>query len=442
MKTKTLLLTISLFLITNIFAQKGTIELTFTAIDDTIYQQLDSVKIINRSLYGIDTVLYYPDTVITLTWFTGMNESMEANENFQVFQNYPNPVIDQTTISMFIPEKDIVQMIITDVLGRTIHKSEKLLENGHHSFKFEPGEGNLFFFTAHWNGKNSSIKIINNDPHNSNSSALTYMGRDNSDIQLKTGKSVLDFVFYPGNTLLYVGYAGDLESGITNIPEDDMIINFQFAYDIPCPGLPEISYEGQVYPTIQIFSQCWLRMNLSVGTIISSTVEMTDNDTIEKYCPENNPTLCDSWQGALYQWDEIMHYNNNSVQGICPPGWHIPTDLEFKIVEGAADSQYRIGNLEWDVADSLRGFDAGKNLKSTLSWSWLNGTDLLGFWGLPKGYRHPNGTMIEAGWFGCFWTRTVYGNDAWGRVLYWDNDVVGRLGYYAENGFAVRCIMD
>ncbi len=52
----------------------------------------------------------------------------------------------------------------------------------------------------------------------------------------------------------------------------------------------------------------------------------------------------------LYQWEEMMQYTTQQgAQGICPPGWHLPTDEEWKVLEGAVDSQYGIGDPEWDI---------------------------------------------------------------------------------------------
>ena len=139
------------------------------------------------------------------------------------------------------------------------------------------------------------------------------------------------------------------ESGILDNPESNETYTFQFATNIPCKGTPTVTYEGQVYNTIQIFNQCWLKVNLNVGTMIPGTEEMTDNGIIEKYCYNNEPDSCTKY-GGLYQWNEMMQYvTQQGTQGICPPDWHLPTDEEWKVLEGAVDSQYGIGDYTWDV---------------------------------------------------------------------------------------------
>ena len=171
----------------------------------------------------------------------------------------------------------------------------------------------------------------------------------------------------------------------------------------PCPGIPTVTYEGQVYNTVLIGEQCWLKENLNVGTMINGTEEMTNNGIIEKYCYDNDPVNCDEY-GGLYQWNEMMEYTTTpGVQGICPAGWHIPTDDEIKILEGTVDSQYPVGDPIWDY-EGFRGFDAGLNLKSTSGWyNNGNGIDLFGFTALPGGNRDNYGGFDSLSYNTYFW---------------------------------------
>ena len=69
--------------------------------------------------------------------------------------------------------------------------------------------------------------------------------------------------------------------------------------------------------------------NLNVGTRINGSGSQTNNSTIEKYCYDDNEANCTTY-GGLYQWDESMQYSTMpGVQGICPTGWHLPTDAEW-----------------------------------------------------------------------------------------------------------------
>ncbi len=213
---------------------------------------------------------------------------------------------------------------------------------------------------------------------------------------------------------------------------------------LPCGCVAPVDYEGHIYPTVQVGSQCWLRENMNVGTMITVNTGghlQTNNGVIEKYCYDNLPVNCDTY-GGLYEWTEAMQYvTDNGARGVCPPGWHIPGDEEWKVLEGTVDSQYPVGDPEWNRT-GMRGSDAGTNLKTTTGWQDQgNGTDLFGFSGLPAGHRYDNG-FYEMGSYGQFWTSTpVQYYVSWHRYLTYYFDGVFRTEYVGgDNGFSVRCI--
>ncbi len=199
--------------------------------------------------------------------------------------------------------------------------------------------------------------------------------------------------------------------------------------------------DGKVYGTVLIGSQCWMKENLNIGTRIDGANDQTDNGTIEKYCYDDDENNCDVY-GGLYQWDEMMQYvTTEGVQGICPTGWHIPTDEEWKILEGNADTQYGVGDPEWD-GTSYRGYDAGKRLKTTTGWHQNSGTNAVGFSALPGGYRYTDGGFYLLGDECHWWSATAYGSSgAWFRNLSYDNAKVLRY-HFSVLGYSVRCLRD
>ncbi len=86
-------------------------------------------------------------------------------------------------------------------------------------------------------------------------------------------------------------------------------------------GAPD--YDTCTYNTVQLGTQCWLRKNINVGSIINSSALPTNNSTLEKYCYNNDSATCQS-EGALYEWNEAVNYDGSNRQGICPNGWHMP----------------------------------------------------------------------------------------------------------------------
>ncbi|MCD4725293.1 MAG: hypothetical protein K8R63_10680 [Bacteroidales bacterium] len=443
MKSKLLVTIVLLILSYIISAQNPYLVLTYTAEDNGAYIQLDSIKVMNRT-QDCDTVLYWPDTVLVLGSSFGIQEPIVTQDGLQVFQNYPNPVVDRTIVKIFIPEKGLVNIMITDVFGRVLHRSEMVLEQGYHSFRYTPGNSGISFFTASIQDWTSSIRVLSTNSYTSRAS-LEYIGSAKSKNQAKAKRVMQNFSFSFGDTLLYIGYSDTLESGILQAPITHDTSTFQFAYNIPCPGTPTITYEGQVYNTVQIFSQCWLKENLNVGEMVLGTMEQSDNGTIEKYCYNNKPDSCMKY-GGLYHWAEMMQYiTQQGTQGICPPGWHLPTDEEWKVLEGAVDSQYGIGDPVWDNYH-YRGYDAGTNLKVTSGWrNNGNGTDLFGFSGLPGGGRYTNGYFyyVGIGGYGLWWTSTEdYYYSALYRSLNYVYPEVSRYFHYEVYGFSVRCLRD
>ncbi len=217
-----------------------------------------------------------------------------------------------------------------------------------------------------------------------------------------------------------------------------------------CGGTLVDSRDGKTYATVLIGTQCWMAENLNIGIRINSTqggYQQQNNGTIEKYCYANNEANCDIY-GGLYEWPEAMQYvTTEGAQGICPVGWHIPTDNEWKILEGTVDSQYPVGDPEWD-GTGWRGLDAGGNLKEegTSHWNSPNtgATNSSGFTGLPGGYRSRySGSFGHLGYYGYFWSSSQ--NDAfiaWLRYLVYNSAYVYRHYYFKEYGFSVRCLKD
>jgi len=203
-----------------------------------------------------------------------------------------------------------------------------------------------------------------------------------------------------------------------------------------------IFYEGENYATIQIGNQCWFKRNLNNGSRIDGINSMTNNGIVEKYCYYNLESNC-SIYGGLYQWDEMMNYEAlEGAQGICPNGWHIPTDNEWKILEGYVDSQYDIGDPIWNNID-WRGYDAGYHLKSASGWNNNgNGDNLYGFSALPGGDRYDNqGGFYDIGDRGYFWTSTsINSSIAWKHEIATWYNTSNRQETPKYKGRSVRCI--
>lgn len=105
----------------------------------------------------------------------------------------------------------------------------------------------------------------------------------------------------------------------------------------PCPGTLADVRDGKTYATFLAgsgsFAKCWMAENLNYGVFSDANLPQTDNCLIEKYCLNNISAQCTT-TGGYYQWQEVMNYNaSESAQGICPPGWHVPSQQEWTELE-------------------------------------------------------------------------------------------------------------
>lgn len=189
----------------------------------------------------------------------------------------------------------------------------------------------------------------------------------------------------------------------------------------------DVLYNGKSYPTIWIGTQCWLKKNLDVGVLINGASESSNNSIIEKYCYDNKEMNC-SLFGGLYQWDEAMQYSTTEgAQGICPKGWHIPTDAEQNTLDQYLSDTTCDANRsgKWDCAN------AGAKLK-------FGGSS--GFYVILAGVRLPNGHFDTLNSLATFWSSSINGTAAWYRYLYIGLPSINRFSYSNNSGFSIRCL--
>ncbi|MBN2175374.1 MAG: hypothetical protein JW731_14665 [Bacteroidales bacterium] len=209
-----------------------------------------------------------------------------------------------------------------------------------------------------------------------------------------------------------------------------------------CGNLLYDTRNGQSYPTVAIGDQCWMAKNLNYGTMVDLSTDQTDDGVVEKYCIENLESNCDIY-GANYQWGEVMLYTiDEGTQGICPEGWHIPTDMEWCELENFVDSD----TIDC-YSEGFRGTDAGGHLKDTTNlWTDPNtgATNLFGFNALPGGYYNYCDYQIEdEGLSGQFFTSSLTGPDnPWSRMVQNDLSTIRRKHLSGEFGKNLRCIND
>lgn len=222
----------------------------------------------------------------------------------------------------------------------------------------------------------------------------------------------------------------------------------------PCVGAPTVSdNDGNIYPTVQIGSQCWMAANLRCtsypgGGNISYGGTAASSTTGYYYYVNGNSSLTSTY-GLLYNWAAATNgaassYSDPSgVQGICPSGWHLPSYAEYQNLHDYLESI--------DAYQCERPSYISAALASNSGWaSWsVNcvpgnnpaNNNASGFNAFPTG-KFNAGSYEEFSEESYLWTATKYSANASAqRIDYmtWEPFV---LSYSDQNGCAVRCVRD
>ena len=220
--------------------------------------------------------------------------------------------------------------------------------------------------------------------------------------------------------------------------------------------------DGNKYDAVIIGNQVWMASNLRTTRYADGTViplgETTSKTAPYRYAPgtyesnEENMINVPTY-GYLYNWAAVMHgtefseANTSGVQGICPNGWHVPSDAEWTQFENEVGRQ---SDFQCDGSSSR----IAKALASNTGWESSSYTcavgnnqssnNATGFSAFPAGSY--GGAYYDFDGFGSMaliWSSTeTNSDDAWLRGLYYGSVDVGRCTYDKYNGFSVRCVRD
>jgi uncharacterized protein (TIGR02145 family) len=202
--------------------------------------------------------------------------------------------------------------------------------------------------------------------------------------------------------------------------------------------------DGKSYATVQLGDQCWMAESLNYGTMIMGNQAMADNGIVEKYCYNNDEANCAIY-GALYQWDEMMQYTTTpGAQGICPEGWHVPTDAEWTALTTYVSSQpeYLCSNNANYIAKALASTTFWYNASTSCSIGrFPANNNATGFTGLPAGFRAANGSFNNLWGSLDFWSSTEQlSTTAMRRYLYFSYRDVAANPTEKTKGASVRCV--
>lgn len=438
-----------------LWAQSTT--LTFTALDQrNAFVALEKVVITDVTQNWQDTI-YYPDTVYVME--TVGIDDYDGNLPFALSQNVPNPFAGTTDLTLQMPASGKVFVEVNDLYGRKITSFNSMMPAGKHTLRVQLTTPQTYILTARSGKDRASIKMVNTG--NTGINRIQYSGAGQFSplsAPLKSVKSNGKYIFHKGDSMIYVGYAKIdgveyLSKPIrqTQKTSQNFLMRIPLPVEgLPCPNMETVTdYDGNVYNTVLIGKQCWMNENLRTRHFSngdSITLETTTSFDVPYCYRPNDNEITVTMYGYLYNWGAVMHVKDaamDTVQGICPTGWHVPTVAEWseltKYVQNKSD--YHCG----DNADYI-----AKALSSTRGWNLSthacapgnspSENNAAGFSALPAGSW--SGVCSNFSKDAYLWSATeLDGNKAY--ILHFNYGEAELQDLYPgskANGFSVRCL--
>ena len=229
----------------------------------------------------------------------------------------------------------------------------------------------------------------------------------------------------PGKYTIHFSYTNIFGCTASSTPSGIRVVNSPFT----CTEELTDVRDGKKYKTVLLSGHCWMQENLDYGLKLTfPNVIQTDNCLPEKYCSPSDAN-CTSY-GGLYTWDELMDYSAEaSSKGMCPPGWHIPSEVEWQTL--------------------INGLVAGTPLAHTSS---TLGSKLKDLWLVNGFHAMTKGLAYNSHYWG-FFTGLLTGTMFWTSSECSPSQGIARgvnllnpsISWYCNsrgNAFSLRCVKD
>ena len=248
------------------------------------------------------------------------------------------------------------------------------------------------------------------------------------------------------NDTMYIMKSGAIVGQYNVNTEVDSVIFYKPTIEETTSGTFIDSRDGNEYNWVQIGDQVWMAENLAYLPSVNMVADGSEDAAGSYYyvygydgtnVTDAKATANYTTYGVLYNWTAAMDgeasstTNPSGIQGVCPAGWHLPSDAEWT-----------------ELTDYLGGYSvAGGKLKETGTTHWASpntgATNETGFTALPGGYRDNDGYFNNIGYYGYWWSSTEFNtSNAYFRYLIY-------LNYYQISsynnekvGYSVRCVRD
>lgn len=438
-----------------------TTTLTFTGIKTNFaWQKLDSI-IITDETKNWSEKLIYDDTILVLQSQNSIN-FFNTKENFRTC--FPNPFQEKTTLEIESGNSPVsIELYTIDGIKTAQWKNR--LSAGKQRFSISVKNSGTYLLKIQTDKETLSQKIICTVPGNQNK--IHFLGTKSGSKSSAKLLSTNDFT--PGDNMSYVGYAvqGTIPQTATIKQAQWNSETLPFIFPViasrVCPEHATVTdIDGNTYPTVLIGTQCWMKENLRVTRYADSTelplgCDTLHNHEIPFYYKYNGSDSLAQIYGILYSWTAAMRDKNDTsaiVQGICPDGWHLPSDDEWCEMTRTLAPQ---SNCD----DPVSFFGTQEYLARQLSFPghWLSDDftfeGMPGYWStsplyfntsdfsaLPAGF-YELGTYFALGAATFWWTSTAKDKqESYCRYLQCNNKGMCRISKETCRGYSVRCVMN
>jgi uncharacterized protein (TIGR02145 family) len=390
-----------------------------------------------------DTILYHIN--LSQGFIINGTEEHQTHGSGEILVNQPG----HSVVAVRGVGGEQLQCRIIDVSGKIVYVKSLECSAGTMQIKISTGKNPVYLLSVTGASFAKTFKLTGG-------SDTDVFDIEATPFSLNLKSSLLDplaggFTYSPGDKIRFKTFKSGYYSNLStrSVNGGDTVIVWMSE---PCPGIPVVTdVDGNTYHTVQIGDQCWMRENIKAkhyadGTPLvdgTGVVSWMGDQTKYWFDYDDNPAISEIY-GRLYTQfavtNGIVGDADDRIQGICPNGWHVSSDVDFNILEsflGMTD----YAELMW------RGTYQGEWLKEAGDEHWDNawGSNRSGFTALAGGVKIPDDSSSPydgLNWKAVFWTSTtLYG---WGkfRMLVEMEDRVLSEFDFTETGLSCRCVQN
>ncbi|MCX6285409.1 MAG: T9SS type A sorting domain-containing protein [Bacteroidetes bacterium] len=432
MKTQ-LLLAVSMLSV--LFLDGQTLYMTFTA--SGAANTVDSVKATN--LRTNENVTLPGSDTLVLNVNDGISDPGKTNQNGSIF---PNPFSGRTSFVTNLPEAQDVAVDVYNLAGQKIAHTQAWARAGSARFELFLSKTGVYMVNLTSSRGRSGFKAVCTET-SAGADRVIYLGAGTASASTALkGIKIYNLGYKIGDVLLYRCRGGNYITIITDSPTASKKYTVEF---VLCRDS-----DGKNYAVVKIGNQTWMAENLAWLPSVKPSSKGSDSLKFyyvygyeDSIVAASKNTENYKRYGVLYNWPAAMNapgkklQSGNSAQDVCPSGWHLPYDEDWKLLETTL-------GMDQHEADSVflrNSGEVGKKLKATLGWSNdTNCSNSSGFTVLPGGYRNTHGSFQSLLRNALYWTATQIDTLAIYRSINDEDQGVYRFTTFKSHGLSVRCI--